>query len=140
MFRWFRKKSLRLPRLAVMTLLALGLLAQSILDLSGQTHDAVLHADAEQAYVHHHAHGHGHGHDLPLHHDLTGTDPSPPESRDTLHEVLLHQPCAGHCFWVAGDQVALLPGEVVATRIGSDATGFIHSADRSAPFRPPIRA
>lgn len=136
MIRWFRKKSLRLPRLAVMTLLALGLLAQSLLDLSGQTHDAVLHADAGEAYVHHHAHGH----DSPPHQDMTGTDPSRPEARDALHDVLLHQPCAGHCFWLTGDQVALLPGEIVATRMGRDTAGFIRSADRTAPFRPPIRA
>jgi hypothetical protein len=130
MFRWFRKKSLRLPRLALMMLVGCGLLAQALIDLSGQTHDAVLHADAGQAYTHHH---NPHDHDSPL------ADESTQDAGDALH-VLLHQPCAGHCFGMTGAHIALLPGDIVATRIGRDTSGPIRSADDTAPFRPPIRS
>jgi hypothetical protein len=130
MFRWCRKKSLRIPRLAMMLVLASGLLAQSLIDLSGQTHDAVLHADAGQAYTPHQA---PHEHDAPDAGDAAHDD-------DGALHVLMHQPCAGHCFWMTGAHIALLPGEVLATRVGLDIYGPIRSADFAAPFRPPIRA
>jgi hypothetical protein len=130
MFCWCRKKSLRLPRLAVMLVLAAGLLAQSLIDLSGQTHDAVLHADAGQAYTHHQG---------PHEHDAPQVDDTAHDDDGALH-LLMHQPCAGHCFWMAGTHIALLPGEVLATRVGLVISGPIRTTDFTAPFRPPIRA
>lgn len=124
------KKSLRLPHVALMLVLAFGLLAQSLIDLSGQTHEALLHAEAGQAYTHHHE---THEHDAP-HPGDTDED-----AGSALH-LLMHQPCGTHCVWMPGAPVTRVLTGMVSALVPFDTIGPIYSAERTVLFRPPIQA
>lgn len=123
------KKSLRLPHLALMLVLAFGLLAQSLIDLSGQTHEALLHAEAGQTYTHHEPHDH----------DAPHPGDTEQDAGNALH-VLMHQPCGTHCVWMPGAPVARLLTGLVSAAIPFEAVGPIYSAERTVLFRPPIQA
>src|SRR5688572_24426641 len=128
MSRAGRKKELQKPHLALLVLLSLGIIAQSLLSISGETHEFLLHADAGQTYTHLHT---AHAHESENGRDGAGTE-SP------LH-VLLHQPCAGHCAWMAG----MPPLSVLPTAASADIPD--HRVPRVAgsvlpdPSRPPIQ-
>jgi hypothetical protein len=113
-----------------MLVLALGLLAQSFIEMSGQTHETLLHANAGETYTHHHG---PHDHEAPL----PGDTEQP--VGDTLH-LLMHQPCSGHCVWIPGVQIAHRPAGLIAAAAAFDRVTPLPSADYTAPFRPPIRA
>jgi hypothetical protein len=133
MFGPNRRKTLSHSRLALMLLIAFGMLAQSVLDLSGQTHDAVLHPDAGVTYTSHVDHDHE------LEHVAPGEDGADRDPAATLH-LLMHQTCGGHCIWIAGTAIARVPVEVLPTAMPPETTAPIPSSGLTAPFRPPIRA
>ena len=120
----------QIPRLAVMLLFCVGLAAQSVIDISGATHEVLLHADVGDTYAHQHGH---HEHQAPVEEE-SGDDADSP-----LH-LILHQPCGGHCIFMAAMHVSPLLFD--ATTMGSplDVTRRIPPSDYTAPFRPPIRA
>lgn len=130
MFRCPGKKSLRLPHLALMLVLAIGLLAQSLIDLSGQTHEALLHAEAGQTYTYHHD---------PLDHDAPHPGDTDPDAGSALH-LLMHQPCGTHCVWMPGAPVTRVVTGIVSAFVPVDGIGPICSAELTDLFRPPIQA
>lgn len=119
-------KKLKKPHLAGMLVMVLALFAQSLLGISSQTHEFLLHADAGDTY----AYPHGpHAHDA---------EEEPGHERSALHG-LLHQTCGTHCAWISGVVItAFAPGLAVAF-IADDTVRRIPSSDLVAPFRPPIR-
>jgi hypothetical protein len=121
---------LHIPRFAVMLLFCVGLAAQSVIDISGETHELVLHADVGDAYAHQHGH---HDHHAPA------EEGSGHDADDALH-LLLHQPCGGHCVFMAAMQVSSVRLDVIPTGSPVDVTRRVPASDYTAPFRPPIRA
>lgn len=110
-----------------MLLFCVGLAAQSVIDISGETHESVLHADAGDAY----AHGH---------HDHHASDEDHTGGSDHPLHVLLHQPCGGHCVFIAGGHLLSPLIEFVPVGLPADQTPRILRSDYQAPFRPPIPA
>jgi hypothetical protein len=108
-----------------MLLFCVGLAAQSVMDISGETHETVLHADAGDTY----AHGH---------HDHHSPDEDHAGDSGPLH-VLLHQPCGGHCVFIAAGQVPSPLVDYVPVGLPTELTPRISRSDYQAPFRPPIR-
>lgn len=109
-----------------MLLSCVGLAAQSLIDISGETHETVLHADAGDAY----AHG--------LHDHHSPAEDHDGDSGHPLH-VLLHQPCGGHCVFIAGSHVFSPLIDYMPVGLAAEQTPRVLRSDYQAPFRPPIR-
>lgn len=120
-------KKLKKPRLAWMLVMALGLFAQSLLGVLGQTHEFLLHADAGDTYAYPHA---PHAHE--------GEEEQGHE-RSALHG-LLHQTCGTHCAWISGVVVTAAAPNLASTFLADDIVRRIPTSDLVAPFRPPIAA
>lgn len=111
-----------------MLLFCVGLATQSIIDISGETHEWVLHANAGDAY----AHGHHH-------HHAPDEDHGSGDAVDPLH-VLLHQPCGGHCVFMAAGQPSPQRVDLKPATLPAENLRPIPRSGYQAPFRPPIPA
>lgn len=131
MRRSSRAKPLHLRGLALLVLLAVGVIGQPLVDSVAELHESVLHADAGEAYTHHHDH-------LAHHDESTGNDGGK-DSGSALH-LLLHQPCGGHCVFIAMAHVQPMLSEAMHAAIPDEFTRRIPPTDYTAPFRPPIAA
>jgi len=121
-----RQISLQLPRLVVMLLFCVGLATQSVIDISGETHESVLHANTGDAYTH------------GLHdHHAPGDEPDTDTISSPLH-VLLHQPCGGACVFLTAAHPATLLIAPEPAELPAEYLRPVPHSDYQAPFRPPI--
>jgi hypothetical protein len=130
MSRNCRRFPLQNPRLALLTLLVLAFIAQSLIGISGQTHEVLLHADAGETYTHQHV---SHDHQTPV--DGGAED----DSRSPFHP-LLHPTCGGQCTWAMGDPSVQAAVFLISAAIPAQSALRVDAADYTAPFRPPIPA
>lgn len=120
------QKKLEKPRFALMLLMVVGLFAQSLLGISGETHEFLLHADAGDTYADLHA-PHAHDEDEPGH------------ERSALH-ALLHQTCGGHCAWISGIVMAAFAPLPAAPFAADETVRRIPASGPVDLFRPPRRS
>lgn len=107
----------------------MGLLAQSLLAVVSETHqiaahDGFTHTHADHADAHDHAAGGGA--------DDMGEGA-------TLHVLLHHVNCGGHCAWISGIPVAAPAVTLLSFQLPRDSARQIAASDWAAPFRPPAR-
>lgn len=129
--RLSRAKLLQLRGLALLVLLAAGVIGQPLIDRAGELHESVLHADAGETYTHPHDHSAAHHDETP---GGSGQEPGGP-----LHP-LLHTPCGGHCVLITAAQVVPVLHDAINASVPDESTLVIPPSDYTAPFRPPIAA
>ena len=123
-----RLRSLRVLRIAVFLLFALGLVLQPVLGKWGEAHELIAHASANS----HNDHNLPHEHDSPSHSDDA-------DAGDPMHLLLHYAHCCGHSAWAAQDLTP--PSLAWFTEPPVDTTvGTLAPSHAATPFRPPIAA
>lgn len=127
MLRRSRCGRVRRWQAAVLVAFAVGLLAQSLLAVVGETHQVAAH----DGLTHSHAH-HADPHD----HEAHGAADDMGEGA-TLHVLLHHVNCGGHCAWINGIHAASPAVTWLTFSQPRDSARRVAASDWSAPFRPP---